>query len=142
MYVTVTDVNDNPPKFTKDSYKLLYRNGNSDKLGSIEAKDPDLGDGGKVKYRMENQYQVFSHAYYRDSPQLFFTVHLFTDLDKYNKYEHEKICEHTIFFLAPPVQMFRFRILRREYKGQTSKCGKHNPKRKKKGRTIYITHYH
>ena len=58
VYVTVTDVNDNPPEFLELPYEWTYKNFNSHKLGFVKAKDLDLGDGGKVKFRMEKQIQV------------------------------------------------------------------------------------
>ena len=60
--INVLDVNDNPPKFTRDSYNWQYSDFNSNKLASIQAKDEDLGEGGKVKYRLAGQSQV--QAYY------------------------------------------------------------------------------
>ncbi|KAF0027794.1 hypothetical protein F2P81_020535 [Scophthalmus maximus] len=52
--ITLTDVNDNPPKFTESVYPMSVSEDKvpGEEVGRLKAKDPDLGDNGLVNYRL------------------------------------------------------------------------------------------
>uniref|UniRef100_A0A3Q3KPK6 Cadherin domain-containing protein n=1 Tax=Monopterus albus TaxID=43700 RepID=A0A3Q3KPK6_MONAL len=52
--ITLTDVNDNPPKFPQSVYPMsvLEDKVPGEEVGRLKAKDPDLGDNGMVNYRL------------------------------------------------------------------------------------------
>ena len=50
--IRILDENDNPPKFTKAPYDWRNVDTTKTRLPAIQAKDDDLNDGGKVKYRL------------------------------------------------------------------------------------------
>ncbi|XP_059215274.1 cadherin-11 [Centropristis striata] len=52
--ITLTDVNDNPPKFPQSVYSMSISEDKvpGEEVGRLKAKDPDLGDNGMVKYRI------------------------------------------------------------------------------------------
>uniref|UniRef100_A0A8D0D6D4 Cadherin 11, type 2, OB-cadherin (osteoblast) n=1 Tax=Sander lucioperca TaxID=283035 RepID=A0A8D0D6D4_SANLU len=52
--ITLTDVNDNPPKFPQSVYSMSVSEDKvpGEEVGRLKAKDPDLGDNGMVNYRL------------------------------------------------------------------------------------------
>ena len=54
----VTDVNDNPPEFTRSTYEYTFSDISVTKMFTIKAKDKDLGPGGVVKFRLNGQKEV------------------------------------------------------------------------------------
>ncbi|XP_056382079.1 cadherin-11 [Hyla sarda] len=52
--ITLTDVNDNPPKFPQSVYTMSVSEASvpGDEVGRLRAKDPDLGENGEIKYRI------------------------------------------------------------------------------------------
>ncbi|KAA8583500.1 hypothetical protein FQN60_014708 [Etheostoma spectabile] len=52
--ITLTDVNDNPPKFPQSVYSMSVPEDKvpGEEVGRLKAKDPDLGDNGMVNYRL------------------------------------------------------------------------------------------
>ncbi|XP_070833562.1 cadherin-11 [Chaetodon trifascialis] len=52
--ITLTDVNDNPPKFPQSVYPMSVSEDKvpGEEVGRLKAKDPDLGDNGLVNYRI------------------------------------------------------------------------------------------
>ncbi|XP_048454410.1 protocadherin-8-like [Rhincodon typus] len=52
--VTVTDVNDNAPAFPRSVYRLSLAENNlpGAQLGTVRARDPDLGPNGRLTYRL------------------------------------------------------------------------------------------
>uniref|UniRef100_A0A3B4Y5I0 Cadherin 11, type 2, OB-cadherin (osteoblast) n=1 Tax=Seriola lalandi dorsalis TaxID=1841481 RepID=A0A3B4Y5I0_SERLL len=52
--ITLTDVNDNPPKFPQSVYPMSVSEDKvpGEEVGRLKAKDPDLGDNGLVNYRL------------------------------------------------------------------------------------------
>ncbi|CAB1413548.1 unnamed protein product [Pleuronectes platessa] len=52
--ITLTDVNDNPPKFPQSVYAMsvLEDKVPGEEVGRLKANDPDLGDNGLVNYRL------------------------------------------------------------------------------------------
>uniref|UniRef100_A0A665UDX9 Cadherin domain-containing protein n=1 Tax=Echeneis naucrates TaxID=173247 RepID=A0A665UDX9_ECHNA len=52
--ITLTDVNDNPPKFPQSVYSMTVSEDKvpGEEVGRLHAKDPDLGDNGLVNYRL------------------------------------------------------------------------------------------
>uniref|UniRef100_A0AAX7T4S1 Cadherin domain-containing protein n=1 Tax=Astatotilapia calliptera TaxID=8154 RepID=A0AAX7T4S1_ASTCA len=52
--ITLTDVNDNPPKFPQSVYSMSVSEDKvaGEEVGRLKAKDPDLGDNGLVNYRL------------------------------------------------------------------------------------------
>ena len=57
VYISVTDINDNPPKFTNDIYNITIENKYyGDKpIAVISATDLDAGENGKVSYYIRSQ---------------------------------------------------------------------------------------
>nr|XP_046190390.1 cadherin-11-like [Oncorhynchus gorbuscha] len=51
--ITLTDVNDNPPKFPQSVYAMSVSEDkvSGEEVGRLKAKDPDLGENGLVSYR-------------------------------------------------------------------------------------------
>ena len=54
MLITVEDANDNAPSFTRPEYEVQTPDKREkDKiLASVSARDPDLGNNGRVEYSM------------------------------------------------------------------------------------------
>jgi len=52
VHIYVTDKNDNAPVFSKKVFYYDFNNVKTKQLLSITANDPDLGKGGKVKFRL------------------------------------------------------------------------------------------
>ena len=52
VYIYVTDKNDNAPIFSKKVFYYDFKQVMAKQLINITARDPDLGEGGKVKYRL------------------------------------------------------------------------------------------
>ncbi|XP_053305609.1 cadherin-11 [Spea bombifrons] len=52
--ITLTDVNDNPPKFPQSVYPMSVSEAAipGDEVGRIKAKDPDIGENGLIEYRI------------------------------------------------------------------------------------------
>ncbi|XP_056147258.1 cadherin-11 isoform X2 [Lampris incognitus] len=52
--ITLTDVNDNPPKFPQSVYAMSVSEDKvpGEEVGRLKAKDPDVGDNGLVNYRL------------------------------------------------------------------------------------------
>ncbi|KAJ8400442.1 hypothetical protein AAFF_G00395660 [Aldrovandia affinis] len=52
--ITLTDVNDNPPKFPQSVYAMAIAEDKvvGEEVGRLKAKDPDLGENGLVTYRL------------------------------------------------------------------------------------------
>lgn len=52
--ITLTDVNDNPPKFPQSVYTMSVSEDKvpGEEVGRLKAKDPDMGDNGMVNYRL------------------------------------------------------------------------------------------
>ncbi|XP_073691957.1 cadherin-11 [Garra rufa] len=52
--ITLTDVNDNPPKFTQTVYAMAVSEDKvpGEEVGRLKAKDPDLAENGLVDYRI------------------------------------------------------------------------------------------
>ncbi|CAI9610078.1 unnamed protein product [Staurois parvus] len=52
--ITLTDVNDNPPKFPQSAYPMSISEAAvlGDEVGRLKAKDPDLEENGAIKYRI------------------------------------------------------------------------------------------
>uniref|UniRef100_A0A6I8RK16 Cadherin 11 n=1 Tax=Xenopus tropicalis TaxID=8364 RepID=A0A6I8RK16_XENTR len=52
--ITLTDVNDNPPKFPQSAYPMSVSEAAvpGEEVGRIKAKDPDIGENGLIKYRI------------------------------------------------------------------------------------------
>uniref|UniRef100_A0A8C5A7S4 Cadherin domain-containing protein n=1 Tax=Gadus morhua TaxID=8049 RepID=A0A8C5A7S4_GADMO len=52
--ITLTDVNDNPPKFPQSVYTMsvLEDKVSGEEVGRVKAKDPDQGENGLVSYRL------------------------------------------------------------------------------------------
>uniref|UniRef100_A0A672ICV3 Cadherin domain-containing protein n=1 Tax=Salarias fasciatus TaxID=181472 RepID=A0A672ICV3_SALFA len=52
--ITLTDVNDNPPKFPQSVYPMVVSEDRvpGEEVGRLKAKDPDMGDNGLVNYRL------------------------------------------------------------------------------------------
>ncbi|KAG7468547.1 hypothetical protein MATL_G00144180 [Megalops atlanticus] len=52
--ITLTDVNDNPPKFPQSVYAMSVSEDKvpGEEVGRLKAKDPDLGENGLVTYRL------------------------------------------------------------------------------------------
>uniref|UniRef100_A0A3B5M5K5 Cadherin domain-containing protein n=1 Tax=Xiphophorus couchianus TaxID=32473 RepID=A0A3B5M5K5_9TELE len=52
--ITLTDVNDNPPKFPQSVYTMSVSEDKvaGEEVGRLKAKDPDMGDNGLVNYRL------------------------------------------------------------------------------------------
>ncbi|KAM9301606.1 cadherin-11 [Gastrophryne carolinensis] len=52
--ITLTDVNDNPPKFPQSAYPMSISEASvpGDEVGRLKAKDPDLEENGAIKYRI------------------------------------------------------------------------------------------
>ncbi|XP_064168883.1 cadherin-11-like [Anguilla rostrata] len=52
--ITLTDVNDNPPKFPQSVYAMSVAEDKvvGEEVGRLKAKDPDLGENGLVTYRL------------------------------------------------------------------------------------------
>ncbi|XP_066569814.1 cadherin-11 [Amia ocellicauda] len=52
--ITLTDVNDNPPKFPQSVYAMSVSEDAvpGEEVGRLKAKDPDLGENGLVSYRL------------------------------------------------------------------------------------------
>lgn len=52
--ITLTDVNDNPPKFPQSAYPMSVSEAAvpGDEVGRLKAKDPDLEENGQIKYRI------------------------------------------------------------------------------------------
>ncbi|MEQ2228081.1 Cadherin-11 [Ilyodon furcidens] len=52
--ITLTDVNDNPPKFPQSVYSMSVSEDKvpGEEVGRLKAKDPDLEDNGLVNYRL------------------------------------------------------------------------------------------
>ncbi|KAM8851758.1 cadherin-11 isoform 1-T3 [Synchiropus picturatus] len=52
--ITLTDVNDNPPKFPQSVYSMSVSEDKEmgEEVGRLKAKDPDMGDNGLVSYRL------------------------------------------------------------------------------------------
>ncbi|XP_067104825.1 cadherin-11 [Osmerus mordax] len=52
--ITLTDVNDNPPKFPQSVYTMSVSEDKvpGEEVGRLKAKDPDLGENGLVTYRL------------------------------------------------------------------------------------------
>ncbi|XP_062405575.1 cadherin-11 [Sardina pilchardus] len=51
--ITLTDVNDNPPKFPQSVYTMAVSEDKvpGEEVGRLKAKDPDMGENGMVEYR-------------------------------------------------------------------------------------------
>ncbi|XP_076142762.1 cadherin-11 [Alosa pseudoharengus] len=51
--ITLTDVNDNPPKFPQSVYTMAVSEDKvpGEEVGRLKAKDPDMGENGLVEYR-------------------------------------------------------------------------------------------
>ncbi|XP_063045038.1 cadherin-11 [Engraulis encrasicolus] len=51
--ITLTDVNDNPPKFPQSVYTMAVMEDKvvGEEVGRLKAKDPDMGENGLVEYR-------------------------------------------------------------------------------------------
>ncbi|XP_067899162.1 protocadherin-10-like [Heterodontus francisci] len=63
IMVSVSDVNDNPPKFTQSSYNVFVTENNTPgaSIFAVTALDPDLDQNGQVSYFMlENQIKYMS----------------------------------------------------------------------------------
>ena len=65
MKVTVSDVNDNPPKFNKESYSFNVMETNNLEaweddafVGMVTAEDEDVGVNALIRYRMIGGAQV------------------------------------------------------------------------------------
>lgn len=52
--ITLTDVNDNPPKFPQSVYSMSVSEDKvpGEEVGRLKAKDPDMGDNGMVNYKL------------------------------------------------------------------------------------------
>ena len=50
VYITITDVNDNVPVFERDYYEATVSNQLPVDIMQVTASDPDVGDGGNVRY--------------------------------------------------------------------------------------------
>ncbi|KAJ8339991.1 hypothetical protein SKAU_G00346240 [Synaphobranchus kaupii] len=52
--ITLTDVNDNPPKFPQSTYTMSVSEDKvvGEEVGRLKARDPDLGENGLVTYRL------------------------------------------------------------------------------------------
>ncbi|XP_035275884.1 cadherin-11 [Anguilla anguilla] len=52
--ITLTDVNDNPPKFPQSTYSMSVSEDKEvgEEVGRLRARDPDLGENGLVSYRL------------------------------------------------------------------------------------------
>ncbi|XP_029926718.1 cadherin-11 [Myripristis murdjan] len=52
--ITLTDVNDNPPKFPQSVYAMSVSEDKvpGEEVGRLKAKDPDIGENGLVNYRL------------------------------------------------------------------------------------------
>ncbi|KAK1163552.1 cadherin-11-like isoform X1 [Acipenser oxyrinchus oxyrinchus] len=52
--ITLTDVNDNPPKFPQSVYAMSVSEASvpGEEVGRIKAKDPDMGENGLISYRV------------------------------------------------------------------------------------------
>nr|XP_033798359.1 cadherin-11 [Geotrypetes seraphini]XP_033798360.1 cadherin-11 [Geotrypetes seraphini] len=52
--ITLTDVNDNPPKFPQSAYPMSVSEAAvpGEEVGRLKAKDPDIGENGLVSYRI------------------------------------------------------------------------------------------
>ncbi|KAI4792141.1 hypothetical protein KUCAC02_033585 [Chaenocephalus aceratus] len=52
--ITLTDVNDNPPKFPQSVYAMSVSEDKvpGEEVGRLKAKDPDMGDNGMVNYKL------------------------------------------------------------------------------------------
>ncbi|GCB74386.1 hypothetical protein scyTo_0003476 [Scyliorhinus torazame] len=54
VIITLTDVNDNPPKFPQSVYQMSISEAADlgEVVGRVKAKDPDIGENGMVSYRI------------------------------------------------------------------------------------------
>uniref|UniRef100_A0A8C5PCS3 Cadherin 11 n=1 Tax=Leptobrachium leishanense TaxID=445787 RepID=A0A8C5PCS3_9ANUR len=54
VIITLTDVNDNPPKFPQSAYPMAVSEAAvpGDEVGRLKAKDPDIGENGLIKYHI------------------------------------------------------------------------------------------
>jgi len=52
--ITLTDVNDNPPKFPQSVYQMSVSEAAvpGEEVGRVKAKDPDIGENGLVTYNI------------------------------------------------------------------------------------------
>uniref|UniRef100_A0A3B3RZH5 Cadherin 11, type 2, OB-cadherin (osteoblast) n=1 Tax=Paramormyrops kingsleyae TaxID=1676925 RepID=A0A3B3RZH5_9TELE len=71
--ITLTDVNDNPPKFPQSVYSMsvLEDKVPGEEVGRLKAKDPDLGENGLVTYRLidgdgMNVFEIVTDSVTRD----------------------------------------------------------------------------
>ncbi|XP_061858314.1 protocadherin beta-16-like [Colius striatus] len=57
LFVRLSDVNDNPPRFTQDVYSMLVTENNSPmlRIGSVKATDADAGRNARVSYALVRQ---------------------------------------------------------------------------------------
>ena len=58
VHIHLTDKNDNPPKFARNVFYHDFDSMMAKNLMNVTASDPDLGDGGKVKFRMLSSKRV------------------------------------------------------------------------------------
>ena len=58
VHIYVTDKNDNAPIFSKKVFYYDFDNVMTKQLMNFTARDPDLGEGGKVKYRLHSFKRV------------------------------------------------------------------------------------
>ncbi|XP_048886698.1 cadherin-11 [Brienomyrus brachyistius] len=71
--ITLTDVNDNPPKFPQSVYSMSVSEDRipGEEVGRLKAKDPDLGENGLVTYRLiegdgMNVFEIVTDSVTRD----------------------------------------------------------------------------
>uniref|UniRef100_A0A8C6LIH7 Cadherin 11, type 2, OB-cadherin (osteoblast) n=1 Tax=Nothobranchius furzeri TaxID=105023 RepID=A0A8C6LIH7_NOTFU len=72
--ITLTDVNDNPPKFPQSVYSMSVSEDKvpGEEVGRLKAKDPDLGDNGLVNYRLidgdgMNMFEISTNSETREA---------------------------------------------------------------------------
>ena len=58
VHIHVTDKNDNAPIFSKKVFYYDFENTLAKELMNVTARDPDLGEGGKVTFRMRSSKRV------------------------------------------------------------------------------------
>ena len=58
VHIQVTDKNDNAPIFSKKVFYYDFENTLAKELMNVTARDPDLGEGGKVTFRMRSSKRV------------------------------------------------------------------------------------
>ncbi|RWS31489.1 cadherin-23-like protein [Leptotrombidium deliense] len=60
--ITLTDINDNPPKFSEKKYESIIPENIAigSKVGSVAATDPDEGVNGQIQYEIQNSEDLFT----------------------------------------------------------------------------------